>query len=102
MLLLALPLAGGRCWRLLFLLLGILYMLFARRWLATPSGSTDGRAGRPRLRDWIEDYQLAGREQRFDRLARRAFQVAVHDGVFEEVAGGDHPLRTGIAERLLR
>ncbi|MGL6533257.1 hypothetical protein ACSZN5_08955 [Aeromonas caviae] len=26
MLLLALPLAGGRCWRLLFLLLGILWM----------------------------------------------------------------------------
>lgn len=52
------------------LLLGVVYMLFARRWLASPSSSTDSRGGRPRLRDWIEDYQLAGREQRVRVTAR--------------------------------
>jgi di/tricarboxylate transporter len=46
------------------LALGILYMLFARRWLAAEGGSTAGAAARPRLRDWIEEYQLAGRERR--------------------------------------
>ena len=46
------------------LLLGIVYMLFARRWLAErrPAGGAD--AGRPRLRDWMEQYGLAGRERR--------------------------------------
>ena len=46
------------------LALGILYMLFARRWLAAQVDSGDGRSSRPRLRDWIEAYGLAGRERR--------------------------------------
>ena len=46
------------------LALGILYMLFARRWLAADADTSSGSAGRPRLRDWIEEYRLAGRERR--------------------------------------
>jgi di/tricarboxylate transporter len=47
------------------LVLGIVYMIFARRWLAANDsrGTTDGSA-RPNLRDWIEQYGLAGREHR--------------------------------------
>ncbi|MBL0921037.1 MAG: SLC13 family permease [Phycisphaerales bacterium] len=45
------------------LVLGIGYMLFARRWLP---GAQEGDAGpgAPRLSDWIERYQVAGRERR--------------------------------------
>ncbi|MFO1049444.1 MAG: SLC13 family permease [Geminicoccaceae bacterium] len=46
------------------LVLGIAYMLFAKRWLA---GEVEARAessGRPRLRDWVQEYGLAGRERR--------------------------------------
>jgi di/tricarboxylate transporter len=45
------------------LVLGILYMSFARRWLkdrATPALS----AGRPNLSAWIEEYRLVDREHR--------------------------------------
>ncbi len=47
------------------LILGILYMLVARRWL--PGGGQDAGgepARRPSLSDWIEEYNLAGREHR--------------------------------------
>lgn len=46
------------------LILGVLYMLFARRWLssAQPAGGTGPR--RSSLRDWIAQYQLADREHR--------------------------------------
>lgn len=46
------------------LVLGIGYMLFARRWLATEGGPGGTGAARPRLRDWVEQYQLASREHR--------------------------------------
>jgi di/tricarboxylate transporter len=46
------------------LILGIGYMLFARRWLATATGATTPARRRPRLRDWIEQYQLAERQHR--------------------------------------
>src|SRR5215831_11665721 len=46
------------------LLLGILYMLFARRWLPAKSQEAAGGARRPSLADWIEKYQLADREYR--------------------------------------
>jgi di/tricarboxylate transporter len=42
------------------LILGILYMLFARRWLGTAAPAAAGRP-RPSLRTWIEQYQLAER-----------------------------------------
>jgi di/tricarboxylate transporter len=44
------------------LVLGIVYMIFARRWLA---GAGDAKAARrPGMADWIEEYGLAGREYR--------------------------------------
>lgn len=50
------------------LLLGIGYMLVARRWLAAESPAADNR--RPRLADWIASYGLAGREFRLQLSAR--------------------------------
>jgi di/tricarboxylate transporter len=46
------------------LVLGILYMLVARRWLpdAAPGAAAERR--RPSFRDWIERYELANREIR--------------------------------------
>ena len=43
------------------LILGIVYMLFARRWLATTHGGDAGTKSRPTFSDWIERYGLAGR-----------------------------------------
>ena len=44
------------------LVLAIIYMSFARRWLAA---TTEAKAsGRPSLADWIEEYKLADREYR--------------------------------------
>jgi di/tricarboxylate transporter len=45
------------------LVLGILYMIVARRWLA-PRHEAKAETSRPSLADWIEEYKLAGREQR--------------------------------------
>jgi di/tricarboxylate transporter len=42
------------------LILGIVYMLFARRWLGAAAPAAPARR-RPSLRDWIEQYQLAER-----------------------------------------
>ncbi len=46
------------------LVLGVLYMLLARRWLG--SGAAAGTAGprRPKLKHWVVDYGLADRERR--------------------------------------
>ena len=46
------------------LALGIVYMLFARRWLAGKVEAQAQATGRPRLRDWVREYGLAGRERR--------------------------------------
>ena len=46
------------------LLLGILYMLFARRWLAAKNPRDAGAVHRVSLLDWVEKYQLAEREFR--------------------------------------
>ncbi len=45
------------------LILGVLYMLLARRWLPENRDPSE-RARRPSFRDWIESYQLADREIR--------------------------------------
>src|SRR5262249_4810637 len=45
------------------LIVGIVYMLFARRWLPAKTEPGAG-AGRPTFRDWIERYHLADREYR--------------------------------------
>ena len=44
------------------LVLGIIYMSFARRWLAATREAK--ASGRPSLADWIEEYKLADREYR--------------------------------------
>jgi di/tricarboxylate transporter len=46
------------------LVLGVLYMTFARRWLAAGNDAKGETARRPSLADWIEEYKLAGREYR--------------------------------------
>lgn len=46
------------------LVLGIAYMLFARRWLTTASAVREAAHPRPRVADWIEEYGLAGRAHR--------------------------------------
>jgi di/tricarboxylate transporter len=46
------------------LVLGILYMIFARRWLPAADGPAAGGSRRPSLADWIAEYNLAGHEQR--------------------------------------
>jgi di/tricarboxylate transporter len=56
------------------LVLGIVYMLFARRWLAAKDASTAGATSYPTLRDWITEYQLASREHRV-RVTERSSLV---------------------------
>jgi di/tricarboxylate transporter len=46
------------------LILGMVYMLWTRRWLAANSKPGAATASRPSLRDWIERYRLADREYR--------------------------------------
>jgi di/tricarboxylate transporter len=46
------------------LILGILYMLFARRWLPATNEASGGTSRRVSLTDWIEEYKLANREYR--------------------------------------
>lgn len=46
------------------LVLGVLYMLVARRWLPSSDESGDAHRRRPRLAEWIERYGLADREHR--------------------------------------
>jgi di/tricarboxylate transporter len=47
------------------LVLGIAYVLFARRWLSAEGGAgAGGGGGRPTLLGWVEQYRLAAREHR--------------------------------------
>lgn len=46
------------------LLIGTLYMLFARRWLPAQAGERGGAIQRPKLKHLVERYQLAEREYR--------------------------------------
>ncbi len=52
------------------LALGIIYMIFARRWLNSSIDPMAGKSGRPSLADWVKEYKLAGREQRVGVTAR--------------------------------
>jgi di/tricarboxylate transporter len=52
------------------LALGIVYMVFARRWLGGDENTANSRHHRPRLADWITQYKLAARE----------FRVRVQEG----------------------
>jgi di/tricarboxylate transporter len=46
------------------LVLGIVYMLFARRWLTAKTDTSVTSSRRPGLRDWVRQYHLADREHR--------------------------------------
>jgi di/tricarboxylate transporter len=46
------------------LLLAIVYMKFASRWLSSTAEDAASKQRRPRMADWIEEYQLASREHR--------------------------------------
>jgi di/tricarboxylate transporter len=46
------------------LVLGIVYTIFARRWLTAGNDAKAETSRRPSLADWIEEYNLAGREYR--------------------------------------
>jgi di/tricarboxylate transporter len=46
------------------LALGIVYMIFARRWLAAANEAKAETSRRPSLVDWVKEYKLAGREYR--------------------------------------
>jgi di/tricarboxylate transporter len=46
------------------LVLGILYMLFARRWLGSGGGAGTATNQRPTLGSWVQEYKLADRELR--------------------------------------
>jgi di/tricarboxylate transporter len=48
------------------LILALLYMLFARRWLASAVPSPADGPMRPRLAEWINEYKLADREHRLN------------------------------------
>ncbi|UPY35740.1 SLC13 family permease [Sediminicoccus sp. KRV36] len=53
---------------LAFLLLGLGYMLFARRLLPKGDASAAGERRQPNLKDWVEQYGLAGRAYRVQVL----------------------------------
>jgi di/tricarboxylate transporter len=53
------------------LLLGIVYMTFARHWLTGKADQSSTTSGRPNFRQWIEEYKLADREHRV-RLTGRS------------------------------
>lgn len=46
------------------LILGVVYMLFARRLLGGGGDSSEGRTSRPSMAGWIQEYHLTGREHR--------------------------------------
>ncbi|QDU90362.1 Citrate transporter [Pirellulimonas nuda] len=49
---------------LVILVLGMVYMLFAQRWLPAGDGARSGQGGRPSLTEWIKEYDLSAREHR--------------------------------------
>jgi di/tricarboxylate transporter len=52
------------------LILGIAYILFARRWLVARTEPRPGANASPSLNDWIEQYKVADREHRVRVTAR--------------------------------
>jgi di/tricarboxylate transporter len=72
------------------LILGIVYMLFARRWLGAEKGPAAEAADRPSLHDWIEEYKLADREYRL-RVTERSPLVGKTVGELKlrEASGAD-------------
>lgn len=67
------------------LFVGTAYMLFARRWIGGGKEQVSGPAG-PNLSDWIDEYQLAGREHRVlitpgSSLAGKLLEQVRHEDV---------------------
>lgn len=54
---------------LVVLVLGLIYMKFAREWLPVRDDGNSAQPERPSFQDWIEKYQLAAREKRVRVLA---------------------------------
>src|SRR5262249_44669035 len=46
------------------LILGIIYVVLIRRWLGADPAGSDAASRRPSLTDWVQQYNLAGREYR--------------------------------------
>lgn len=83
------------------LILAILYMLVARRWLA-PRAPSHAAAARPSFAQWIEDYRLAGREHRL-RVTSASPWVGKHLGELElRAAAGINILAIERATRFSR
>ncbi|MBS0186441.1 MAG: SLC13 family permease [Planctomycetes bacterium] len=79
------------------LFLGVIYMMFARRWLGTDASAAAGSSpSGPTLGSWIEEFKLAGRELRVrvrpdSRLVGKTFG--------ELRVGGDQGARAIAVER---
>ncbi len=86
------------------LALGIVYMLFARRWL--PGKPVSARAAaRPSLRDWIGRYCLSEREQRVYVTARSEFvgkRIEEYSGRFSGVSLLAIERGSGLSAKVLR
>ncbi len=87
------------------LVLGVLYMLFARRWLSSETAGESKTSHRPSLRDWVEDYKLANREHRV-RVTSASSLVGQTIGEIEMRSTSGASIvaieRTARNERLLR
>lgn len=64
------------------LILGILYMLFARRWLSSKPTGESGGAQRMSLLDWIQRYNLAQREYRLRITESSPFDGKAVDEIY--------------------
>jgi di/tricarboxylate transporter len=82
------------------LVLGILYMRVARRWLERTLPTT-GRGGQTHLMDWVEEYALAGREYRL-RISPSSPLIgqALSSLALRSAAGATEVLQPSAATRL--
>ncbi|NQX01075.1 SLC13 family permease [bacterium] len=87
------------------LVLGILYMLFARRWLSSENVGESKSSNRPSLHDWVEHYKLADREHRV-RVTSASSLIGQSIGEIEMRSTSGASIvaieRTARNERLLR
>lgn len=70
------------------LLLAILYMKFASRWLSSTAEDAASKQRRPRMADWIEEYQLANREHRVRILPGSPLaEITIAEARLRDIAG---------------
>jgi len=87
------------------LVLGILYMLFARRLLNANSAAAAASVRRPTLREWTERYRLAEREQRVFVTERSSLLRKRLDAISLRAAGINLlaiERGTGLSAKMLR